>query len=103
MAVQVLLNGFDFVLRGPGSLWQVDAGEVMCGRAPWAGRQEHGGETGGGESRGGGALRSHLGGPPGGGGQGPMVDKAKESGSFLTPSEASCGQAHVGHWTSGHK
>lgn len=36
-------------------------------------------------------------------GQGPMVDKAKASGSFLTPSEASCGQAHVGHWTSGHK
>lgn len=32
MATPVLLNGFDFVLRGPRSRGQVDRGDVMCGQ-----------------------------------------------------------------------
>lgn len=32
MATPVLLNGFDFVLRGPRSRGQVDRGDVTCGQ-----------------------------------------------------------------------
>ena len=33
VATLVLLNGFDFVPRGPRSHGQVDMGDVMCGQS----------------------------------------------------------------------
>lgn len=33
VATLVLLNGFDFVLRGPRSHGQVDMGDVICGQS----------------------------------------------------------------------
>lgn len=72
VAVQVLLNGFALVLRGPGSLWQVDTDEVLkcCVVGPLGQAGRSMGERREGRAPRGRAARSLLGGPPGGGGPG---------------------------------